>query len=117
MKNEIAVLVVSCDKYKDTWLPFFDLLSNHWRGLDINVYLGNNFENFTYIVNNRNVKVINIGTDLAWTNNYIKMFSTHPKDFILSFYWFFCCSMITTCPYSSTLFCGHCKMEIQSKNN
>jgi hypothetical protein len=85
MKNEIAVLVVSCDKYKDTWLPFFDLLSNHWRGLDINVYLGNNFENFTYIINNRNVKVINIGTDLAWTNNYKKMLNLIKEDYIITF--------------------------------
>ena len=41
MKEKIkcAVLVSSCDKYEDAWLPFFSLVKKYWKGMDYPFYL------------------------------------------------------------------------------
>lgn len=40
--SEIAVLVLSCDKYKDLWDPFFDFFFKYWTDCPYNVYLASN---------------------------------------------------------------------------
>jgi hypothetical protein len=42
----VAVLVSSCDAYRDLWPPFFELLFRHWPDCPRPVYLGSESERF-----------------------------------------------------------------------
>lgn len=48
--NDIAVLVLSCDKYSDIWPVFFDFFFKYWNDCPFKIYLASNHLNF---VNNR----------------------------------------------------------------
>lgn len=37
LKNDITILVCSCDAYEDLWMPFFTLLKRYWSPLDIHI--------------------------------------------------------------------------------
>lgn len=81
MLNNIALVIVSCDKYMDTWEPFFKCLDRFWMSLNINKYLITNIENDIKF----DVNVINTGPEVSWSSkvrvamNYIK------EDYILLF--------------------------------
>ena len=36
---DCAVLVCSCDKYEDTWIPFFTLMKKYWSDCPYQIYL------------------------------------------------------------------------------
>lgn len=38
-KLSCAVLVNSCDKYSETWIPFFTLLKKYWPDCEYPIYL------------------------------------------------------------------------------
>jgi hypothetical protein len=58
-----SVLVVSCDKYKDLWTPFFTLFSRYWPDCEWPVYLGTNFAHPDVDY----VRTIPAGEDEAWS--------------------------------------------------
>ena len=37
LKNDLTILVCSCDAYEDLWMPFFTLLKRYWSPLDIHI--------------------------------------------------------------------------------
>lgn len=39
MKNKYSLLVSSCDKYEDMWIPFFKLLRHYWPSFNKDIYL------------------------------------------------------------------------------
>ena len=41
-----AVLVMSCDAYRDLWTPFFNLFRSNWPDCPFPVFLGTNFATF-----------------------------------------------------------------------
>lgn len=60
LKNELTILVCTCDSYHDLWDPFFCLLSKHWdlRGFDIVL----NTETKSYKYNGLNISTYPIKT-------------------------------------------------------
>ena len=46
-KNDITIIVNSCDKYSDLWYPFFELLRIQWPDLSYPIIL--NTESKTYV--------------------------------------------------------------------
>lgn len=85
MENKLAILVVSCDKYKDTWKIFFDLLKKNWSSISYNIYLGNNTEKFDFEINSSKINIINVGEDISWADNYNKMLDYIEEDYVLTF--------------------------------
>ena len=64
-RNDITILVNSCDLYEDAWYPFFYLLRKHWPACNYNTVL--NTETKQYHDDYFDVKTINTGTELSWT--------------------------------------------------
>lgn len=77
--KKVAILVVSCDKYSDTWEPFFTLLLKYWKECPYLIYLGTNEKDFYH----EKVKVIKIGSDKGWTESIVKMLDVIDSDYVL----------------------------------
>ncbi|MEI6258802.1 MAG: hypothetical protein WCR46_02695 [Deltaproteobacteria bacterium] len=86
--NNIALLVVSCDAYKDLWRPFFHCLFKYWPDCPYPIFLGSNKAEYS----DPRVKSILVGPDKDYSSNLIAMLKhiDHPwvilwiEDFILS---------------------------------
>jgi hypothetical protein len=77
--NELSVLVLSCDKYKDLWDPFFTLFSKYWSDCPCKIYLCSN--NYEY----KNGKIITIktGDDITWSLTVKKCLQEIDSRYIL----------------------------------
>ncbi|MFM7544467.1 MAG: hypothetical protein ACKO5I_07560 [Ignavibacteria bacterium] len=60
-----AVLIVSCDKYKDLWGPCITLLRRFWTNCPYSIYLLSNTEAADF----PNVASIMTGSDISWSHN------------------------------------------------
>ena len=75
----IAVLVVSCDKYRDLWGPFFDLFRKFWPDCPFP----------TYLVCNHGgdlpdgVTAICVGDDASWSSNLRASLGSVAEDHVL----------------------------------
>jgi hypothetical protein len=67
MLVDISFVVISCDRYKDLWQPFFSSYEKYWSELPFKVYMISNHENY----NSEKVTTIKIGEDLSYTENLI----------------------------------------------
>ncbi len=65
MKNDdIAIVILSCDKFKVTWKPCIEHFFNAWPDCPYSVYLLNNFIS----CGDQRVKDLLIGEDLNWSD-------------------------------------------------
>ena len=80
MKNkDIAVLVVSCDKYSDMWPVFFELKRRKWADCPYKTYLGSN-----YIKSGEEgVSDISIGEDKSWADNVREMLGHIEEEYVI----------------------------------
>lgn len=76
---DLAVLVISCDKYKDAWAPCFELLFKLWPECGYPVYLGTNHLDFEH----PRVATLRIGDDLSWADSVRKMVEAIPERHIM----------------------------------
>ncbi len=58
-----SILVVSCDRYRDLWAPFFTLFQRYWPDCDMPVYLGANFVQAEFA----GVRTLKAGDDESWS--------------------------------------------------
>jgi hypothetical protein len=79
MPTSTALLVVSCDSYRDLWGPFFTLFFRYWNDCPYPVFLGSNFETYP----DRRVAPLAIGEDRDWSSNLLKLLSSIPTDGVL----------------------------------
>jgi hypothetical protein len=79
MPNSTAVLVVSCDAYRDVWGPFFTLFFRFWGDCPYPVFLGSNFETYP----DKRVIPLGIGADRDWSSNLHQMLERIPLEGIL----------------------------------
>jgi hypothetical protein len=79
MPDSTALLVVSCDSYRDIWGPFFTLLFRYWDDCPYPVFLGSNFEKYP----DKRVVSLAIGEDRDWSSNLRRMLEWIPQDGIL----------------------------------
>ena len=68
MTSEIAVVILSCDKFKITWKPCIDYFFNTWTNCPYTVYLLNNFIESK----DERVQDLLVGEDLNWSNTLKK---------------------------------------------
>ena len=74
-----AVLVVSCDAYRDLWTPFFRLFWRYWPDCPFPVYLGSNFERYP----DERVRSLTGGEDRAWSKNLKLFLEQMDSEYIL----------------------------------
>lgn len=67
MHGNCAVLIVSCDKYKDLWGPCITLFRRFWNDCPYPVYLLSN----TIKADFPNVTSILTGSDISWSDNLL----------------------------------------------
>lgn len=90
-RSDLSILVSSCDKYSQFWLPFFKLLDQNWPELktkhhNVPIYLLTNKKTFTY----PRVEVINTPYDLSWSDNMMDALNNIQTKYVLLFlddYW------------------------------
>ncbi|MGA3286506.1 MAG: hypothetical protein ABSD46_03675 [Bacteroidota bacterium] len=63
--KQLAVLVSSCDKYKDLWKPFFTLFWRYWPDCPFPIYLMTNYQTYP----DERVTCIPVGEDRQWGSN------------------------------------------------
>lgn len=80
MEN-IALLVLSCDKYSDLWENYFILFNKFWPDCPFPVYLQTNTQDFeSERINN----VIKVGEGHAWSEDLLNSLSgLHQYDYVL----------------------------------
>jgi hypothetical protein len=81
IKDSLAVLVVSCDKYSDLWRPFFDSFRRFWPDCPFNVYLLSNTTSYDVV----GVRNILSGNDVSWSDSLRKGVSQLKEDYVLLF--------------------------------
>jgi hypothetical protein len=74
-----AVLIVSCDKYKDLWGPCITLFRRYWNDCPYPVYLLSN----TVQANFSSVTPILTGADLSWSDNLLIALEQVPQSHVL----------------------------------
>lgn len=57
MNDDVTILVNSCDRYKDTWYPYFYLLRKQWPNCPYRIVLNVEKETFNF----KGVDVFHIG--------------------------------------------------------
>ena len=67
--DSIALLVVSCDAYKDLWKIFFHCLFKYWPDCPYPIYLGSN----EAVYSDPRVKSILVGPDRDYSSNLLAM--------------------------------------------
>lgn len=80
--NNIAILVSSCDLYKDAWNPFFRLLEANWKNTPPKIYLVTESEEYKDCT--FNVKCIHSSSPI-WSNRIIDALNQIDEEYI----WFF----------------------------
>lgn len=81
-RTDISIVVLSCDKYKDLWDPFFNLFFKFWPKCKIPVYLFSN----TRIYNNDRVQTVLSGEDLDWSSSIKKCLKQIQSEYIWVFF-------------------------------
>jgi hypothetical protein len=66
--DEIAIVILSCDKFRTTWEPCIDHLFNSWPDCPYNVYLLNNY---TSSSDSRVIDLL-VGEDESWSDSLKK---------------------------------------------
>ena len=61
LKNMCTVVVCSCDKYENTWIPFFTVLKNCWKDNPFPIVLNTESKSFT--MNDMDIKCLQLFKD------------------------------------------------------
>jgi hypothetical protein len=77
--NEVALLVVTCDKYNDLWHPYFKCFFKYWPDCPFPIYLGSN--NLTYP--DKRVIPITIGADIDYSSNLLRMLEKIDSEWVV----------------------------------
>jgi len=78
-KNNIAVMVVSCDNYSDIWSSFFHLFNRFWPDCPFPVYLISNQKKCDI----PSVISITVGEDVSWSDNLQLALDQAKEEFVL----------------------------------
>lgn len=77
-KSNIAILVLSCDKYSDLWAPFFQTFFKQWPECPYQVFLGANEKKF----NHPKVTTVLTGNDKDWSSSLRKILTQIDADHV-----------------------------------
>lgn len=76
---KLAVAVLSCDKYKDLWPPFFELFFKYWPQCPYELFLFSNEITYT----DSRVKTILSGPDKDWSSSMKNCLEQIDHDYVL----------------------------------
>lgn len=76
MKNNFAILVLSCDKYSSLWKPFFSQFHRYWKHCPYPIYLGNNSKEFRW----HGVKTVHSVINEDWSSNLLSILRQIPEE-------------------------------------
>lgn len=79
--SDIPLLVISCDRYKDLWSPFFAIFKKRWPDCPFPLYLGSNHNICTV----PGVSSIAIGEDNSWADGVRRMLDQLNSDHVIIF--------------------------------
>lgn len=80
-EQNCAIVVPSCDAYKDAWAPFFAFFFKYWPDCPFPVYLITDKE----IYGDQRVKTIALGVDHGWANNMKIVLDQIPEKYFMYF--------------------------------
>jgi len=78
---DTSVLVVSCDKYHDLWVPFFTLFFRYWPDCPYPVYLCSNEKTHE----DEGVQTLLTGPDLSWSTTLKRCLERLPTPYLILF--------------------------------
>jgi hypothetical protein len=81
MKDDVSILINSCDKYSDLWEVFFPLFFKYWPDCPWKIYLGANEK----IYPDPRVTTICVGRDISWADSALRMLIKIPSTNVLFF--------------------------------
>ena len=85
IKNKCTMLVNSCDSYSDVWVPFFTILKEQWKDIDIPIVL--NTESKTFNMEGLSIKTINVlgnmDKKIEWGERLIDVLNRIDTEYIL----------------------------------
>lgn len=77
--NAVAILVVSCDAYRDLWEPFFQCFFKYWPDCPYPIYLGANSATYPDV----RVNALIIGPDVDYASNLIAMLQRIEEPWVI----------------------------------
>lgn len=80
MRNDVTLLVSSCDKYEDAWHPFFEMLHIYGDAFSYPIVL--NTESKSYSSPHFNVRVINNQGKMTWSERMKRVVSQIDTEYI-----------------------------------
>lgn len=78
-RRDVAILVVSCDRYQDLWRPFFRCFFKYWPDCPYPVYLGSNRATYS----DPRVRPLLVGDDVDYSSNLLSMLAVIPHDWVI----------------------------------
>jgi len=79
--DDVALLVMSCDKYSSAWYPFFELIKKYWPEHPQKVYLSS--ETRGYACQGIDIRVINSRKVEPWSKRLCDVLETIEEDYII----------------------------------
>jgi hypothetical protein len=78
--EKLAIVIFSCDKYKDLWLPFMERFEHLWNDCQYKVYIVSNYCK----LKSDKVITVNVGEDVTWSANVKKALNKIDEDYVLT---------------------------------
>ncbi len=79
--QEIALLVMSCDKYSSAWYPYFELLKKYWPDHPKKIYLSTETRSFS--CPGLDINIINSNTVEPWSQRLLNVLKQIPEEYII----------------------------------
>jgi len=80
MEERTAVLMITCKRYKQVWMPFWTLFNKYWPDCPYRVAMGTDFDQYD------GIETIEIGRDLGWSDNCIYLLNQLTEDRVILFF-------------------------------
>ncbi len=87
LKNECAILIQSCDAYRDIWPLFFTAFKHNWPECDLDIYLNTESASFKF----DGLKIITVNNEkslkgLPWGKRLLELLQLVDKPFVISLF-------------------------------
>jgi hypothetical protein len=77
--SDVAILVVSCDAFRDLWHPFFTCFFKYWPACPYPLHLGSNFATYA----DARVRSLCVGKDLDYSSNLLAMLEGIEQEWLI----------------------------------
>jgi hypothetical protein len=79
-RRDVSFVVVSCDRYRDLWDPFFGCMERYWPDCPFQVFLATNEAPY----DRKGVSMIHIGPDRDYASNLIAAVNAVPTPWVIT---------------------------------